>query len=87
VGTDRPDHDGRTLTEFAIPTATAGPFGITAGRDGNLWFAEKARTRSVRITTGGAITEFAVRRASAGPFGITAGPDGNPGSSPVIGEA
>ena len=28
------------ITEFAIPTANADPFGITTGPDGNLWFAE-----------------------------------------------
>ena len=33
------------ITEFAIPTADAHLLGITAGPDGNLWFAE-ARTRS-----------------------------------------
>ena len=34
------------ITEFAIPTADSGPYGITAGPDGNLWFTEASATRS-----------------------------------------
>jgi hypothetical protein len=29
-----------TITEYPIPTASAGPQGITQGPDGNLWFVE-----------------------------------------------
>jgi virginiamycin B lyase len=47
------------VTEFPIPTVNSGPFGITAGGDGNLWFIEKAN-KIGRITTGGVITEFTV---------------------------
>lgn len=28
------------ITEYAVPTAASAPYGITAGPDGNLWFAE-----------------------------------------------
>ena len=28
------------ITEFAVPTASAEPYDITAGPDGNLWFTE-----------------------------------------------
>ena len=34
------------ITEFPVPTASAGPDGITAGPDGNLWFAEGSVTGS-----------------------------------------
>jgi streptogramin lyase len=28
-----------TVTEFVVPIADAQPYGVTAGADGNLWFA------------------------------------------------
>ena len=31
------------ITEFPIPTASSGPYGIAAGPDGNLWFTEHLR--------------------------------------------
>ena len=65
------------IREFPLPTAGSGPEGITAGPDGNLWFAELLGNKIGRITTAGAITEFTVPTASSEPLGITAGPDGN----------
>jgi hypothetical protein len=64
-----------TFNEFATPTANAGPFGIAAGPDGNLWFTEfqAAKIGEINPATH-AITEFAV---PYGPNGICAGPDGN----------
>ena len=35
-----------TITEFPLPTANSGPYGITAGPDGNLWFTEYMAIRS-----------------------------------------
>ena len=55
----------------------AQPQGITAGPDGNLWFAERDG-RIGRITPLGVVTEFSTGiSANAAPTGITAGPDGN----------
>ena len=67
------------ITEFPIPTPHSSPDGseITAGPDGNLWFAENAANKIGRMTTSGDFTEFAVPTASSGPSAITAGPDGN----------
>ncbi len=59
------------FTEFSLPAGNV-PWGITAGPDGALWFADFAGHIG-RITTDGTITEFAV---SGGPEGIAAGPDG-----------
>lgn len=42
----------QTITEFPIPTANGEPFGITAGPDGALWFAEGVGQIG-RITTAG----------------------------------
>jgi virginiamycin B lyase len=65
-----------TVTEFPIPTKGT-PFDITAGPDGNLWFADPGGNKIGRITTGGAITEFPTPTASSFPVGITTGPDGS----------
>jgi uncharacterized repeat protein (TIGR01451 family) len=64
-----------TFHKFPLPTANAFPFGITAGPDGNLWFAESNSNAIGRITTAGAITEFPA--GNGGPEEIASGPDGN----------
>jgi streptogramin lyase len=57
----------------------SGPFDITAGPDGNLWFTEiDEGNRIGRITPSGAITEFSRGiRPGGGPTEIAGGPDGN----------
>jgi virginiamycin B lyase len=70
------------FTEFALPTKWSAPREITAGPDGNLWFAEM-RGAIGRITTSGVITEFELPAPLAdgggrgSPSSITVGPDGN----------
>jgi streptogramin lyase len=70
-----------TITEFPVPTTSAGVRGITAGPDGNLWFGEFNTNKVATINpTTHAISEFTVptaKHASAGIRGITTGPDGN----------
>ena len=51
--------------------------GITAGPDGNVWFAEYGANNIGKITPGGATTEYPIPTPSGGPRSITAGPDGN----------
>ena len=46
-----------TVTEFPVPSGS--PVGITAGPDGNLWFADSAG-KIGRITPAGSITQFPV---------------------------
>ena len=65
-----------TFTEFSIPTANSTPFGITAGPDGNLWFAEQSAARIGRITTAGIFDEYGTPTAYSEPIGIVAGSDG-----------
>ncbi len=62
-----------TIEEFPTPTAFSLPAGITAGPDGNLWFAEALGNNIGRITPHGKITEF----PAPAPQFITVGPDGN----------
>jgi virginiamycin B lyase len=67
------------ITEFALqpppgsPFASNGPFTITAGFDGSLWFAELFANQIGRITPQGVITEFPVQTPFSFPIGITAG--------------
>jgi RHS repeat-associated protein len=65
------------ITEYPVPTAGSTPYGMAAGPDGSLWFAEWAGDKIGKITPSGTITEYAVPTAGGGPYGITAGPDGN----------
>src|SRR6266498_6024596 len=78
-----PARAGSRFREFHLPDVDSLPQGITAGPDGNLWFAwdfiggfydyEKIG----RITTAGAINSFTIPTGNCGPYGIAAGPDGN----------
>ncbi|HEY3130238.1 MAG TPA: CHRD domain-containing protein [Acidobacteriota bacterium] len=65
------------FTKFPIPTPASGSFNITAGPDGNLWFAEFKANKIAKMTLAGSFTEYPVPTANSSPFAITAGPDGN----------
>src|SRR5437867_1070567 len=54
------DPDVRRYREFTIPTSNSNPIGITAGRDGNLWFTENNGSQIGRITTAGTVTGYPV---------------------------
>ncbi len=64
-----------TVTEFAVPTPSSGPFGIALGSDGALWFTESVSNKIGLITTAGAITETTIPTTNSGPVGIAAGSD------------
>jgi len=68
---------GQTFSEFPVST-NAGPAGITAGPDGNVWFTEYRipGNKIGRITPEGVITEFRLPAPSSHPLVITTGPDG-----------
>ena len=53
------------ITEYATPTANAGPLGVAPGGDGRVWFAEQIADKIGAISTTGAITEYALRANSA----------------------
>src|SRR5579863_2928435 len=70
------------VTESAVPTANATPFGIATGPDGNIWFSELNGNKIARVVPGlfpgaGAFTECAIPTAAAGPADVTSVP-GNP---------
>ena len=67
---NRPHHDrGRYHRIRRSHASGGGPYGITAGPDGALWFTELIRPDKIgRITTAGAITEYRRSlRSSADP--------------------
>ena len=65
------------VTEFAIPTASAGASTPFPGPDGNLWFAELTSNKIGKITPNGLISEYAVPAPNTGLTGVASGPDGN----------
>ena len=66
-----------SMSEFPLLTNGRSPFGITAGPDGNVWFAEDAGSGGIgRITPSGTITEYTAGLSGAAE-GIVLGPDGN----------
>jgi streptogramin lyase len=65
------------ISEFPTATANAGPEGIVAGPDGNLWFPEAGNKIGEVNPTTGATADFDVPTAASFPLGIALGPDGN----------
>ena len=64
---------GVVTNEFAVPTSSAEPSGITNTGAG-LWFTESGVDQIAQISTGGVITEYA--GAGDQPSAIAAAPDG-----------
>jgi Coenzyme PQQ synthesis protein D (PqqD) len=63
-----------TVTDYT-DSSIDGPFGITAGPDGALWFTNYYGNSIGRITTNGAVTNY-TDSSIDGPWEITPGPDG-----------
>ena len=66
------------ITEFALPSPGSSLTGITAGPDGNLWFADRGSNAIGMINpTTHAIFLFPIPTANCWPDGIAVGSDGN----------
>ena len=66
----------QVFTPYPVPAGT-GPYSITTGPDGALWFTGYDNAGWIgRITTGGAVTVYAIPTPFSSPNGITTGPDG-----------
>jgi len=64
------------ITEYSLPKGS-GPYAITEGSDGNLWYADTGKAAAIgKITTSGTITEYSLSE-KGNPHGIADGPDGN----------
>jgi streptogramin lyase len=69
---------GGTPTPPFMLAAGSGPFGVVAGPDGNMWFAESSSNAIGRMgTDGGNLVEYLVPTAGALPADITVGADTN----------
>jgi streptogramin lyase len=67
---------------FQTPSFEGGPFRITAGLEGDLWFTEFSGSRSPephvgRMTAEGTVTNFAIERGNPDLGGITLGREGD----------
>ncbi|MGA9695009.1 MAG: hypothetical protein WBQ62_01225, partial [Dehalococcoidales bacterium] len=68
------------ITEYPVPTKSAGPDSITAGPDGNLWFVVCQGNVIDKISPDNDdITEYPILSSDFGNIlnEITEGPDGN----------
>ena len=65
-----------SISLYALPTHSSSPYGLTAGPDGAVWFAECNGNKIGRITTAGVITEYPLPEGGSCPTQITSGPDG-----------
>lgn len=57
-------------SEFLIPTANAGPSGLTADQSGNLWFAEFNTAKITKMTIGGSFTEYPTGLSNSAPAAV-----------------
>jgi virginiamycin B lyase len=58
------------ITNFKLPTASAGPEGI-ASSGTNLWVCEETGNKIAKVTSTGAVTEFALTTAGSDPLAIS----------------
>jgi hypothetical protein len=70
---------GGAVTVFPTPTAASLPFGLAAGPDGQIWFAERNGDKIGSIpttaTSGADITEYPIGHENTGLLYVTAGAD------------
>ena len=65
-----------TIREFPLTSFNHEPFGIAAGPDGSVWFADRGNSGGIgRITLAGEVSEFS--GFTGPPKSIVLGPDGN----------
>jgi streptogramin lyase len=65
------------VTEFPTITASSNPLGITAGKDGALWFTESFLDRIGRVSVNGSVSEYTSPVTGLGLMGIAVAPDGS----------
>ncbi|MET7857550.1 hypothetical protein ABZS81_10015 [Streptomyces sp. NPDC005318] len=59
------------IEEFAVAEAGSGPYALTSGPDGALWFVEIGAGQIGRITPDGRTTEFPLPDRTSRPHAIT----------------
>ncbi|HEY7062701.1 MAG TPA: Virginiamycin B lyase [Chloroflexota bacterium] len=73
IGRVRPD---LTYTDYHLRTPLSGPYEITNGPDGAMWFTEPGRNAIGRITPDGICSHIPLSSPASALFGIAAGHDG-----------
>src|ERR1022692_1928498 len=58
------------MTLYILSQPSAWPYGITAGRDGNLMFSEVNVNQIGKITPSGVITEYKIPTSNSMPRGM-----------------
>lgn len=66
-----------TIREYAIAGSDAGPYGITTGKDGALWYTEQKGNRIGRITGKGEMKSFPIPTPDAGAMTIVSDQSGD----------
>jgi streptogramin lyase len=74
------------ITNYEVPTDSAGPNGISAGPDGNLGFAETHANKIGKISPNTGNIEFNIPTEYAQPAGIVTGSGDNLWFTKTIGE-
>jgi len=74
IATEAPELVG-SVTQYNVPTARAGVYGIAPGPDGATWFAESRVGQIGRITSDGSVQEFRTNVKGSTPRNLVAGPD------------
>jgi streptogramin lyase len=68
---------GQMTGSFLTPTRNSMPYGLVAGPDGAIWFAEQNASQISRITPDGIITEYPTPTPNSHVEPPILGPDGN----------
>lgn len=63
------------ISEYNLPIEKSGPYGITVGPDGTIWFTEWGSNKIGRITLCGEIIEYQIPTSGSEPHGLVFGPD------------
>jgi YD repeat-containing protein len=63
------------ISEYHV-SEEAGPFAMTLGPDGNVWFVDSHAEKVGKITTGGVVSEYQLPTGTFA-WGVAPGPDGN----------
>lgn len=61
------------INEYKLPMDKSGPYGITVGPNGAMWFTESRGNKIGRITSKGEITEYLLPTLDAEPLIIAKG--------------
>ncbi len=67
------------IEEYELLDIDSGPYGITTGKDGALWFTQHKANQIGRMTVNGEVTHFVIPTSDAGVLSITSTTQGAKG--------